>query len=151
VSIAPTGLAPALALPRGRRADAVQQVRAADSAFALLADLQGTGVAFSTYVAPQGVVFAGSELVVGSDAVRALFEAQQRRGMTLNWRPVYADAAESGDLGMSVGESVIMGRTEATGSVFQRFGKYLTIWERQPNGRWRFVVDGGNGSPTPGR
>ena len=36
-------------------------------------------------------------------------------------------------------------------AVVQRFGKYLTIWKRQPNGSWRFVVDGGNLSPTPAR
>jgi ketosteroid isomerase-like protein len=125
-------------------------VREADSAFALAADLQGTGVAFSTFVAPQGVVFAGTEVVSGTEAVRALYDEQQRRGATLNWRPVLADAAESGDLGMTVGEYVFVGKGP-TGAVVQRFGKYLTIWKRQPNGSWRFVVDGGNLSPTPAR
>ena len=143
-------LPPTLALPRGRRAAAVRQVRQADSAFALAADLQGTGIAFAQYVAPQGVVFSGSEIVIGTDAVRALFDEQQRAGGTLNWRPVYADAAESGDLGFTVGEYVFTGRG-ATGTVVQRFGKYLTIWKKQADGEWRFVVDGGNTSPTPNR
>jgi ketosteroid isomerase-like protein len=143
-------LPPTLALPRGRRAAAVREVRQADSAFALAADLQGTGVAFAQYVAPQGVVFSGPEIVIGTDAVRALFEEQQRAGGTLNWRPVYADATESGDLGFTVGEYVFTGRG-ATGTVVQRFGKYLTIWMKQPGGEWRFVVDGGNTSPTPTR
>lgn len=137
-------------LPRGPRADAVRRVREADSAFALAADLQGTGEAFADYVAPQGGVFAGSELVVGMEAVRALYDEQQRAGGTLNWRPVFADAASSGDLGMTVGEYVFTGRG-ANGSVVQRFGKYLTIWKREPNGDWRFVIDGGNQSPTPNR
>ena len=143
-------LPPTIALPRGRRADAVRQVRQADSAFALAADLQGTGVAFAQYVAPQGVVFSGSEIVIGTDAVRALFDEQQRAGGTLNWRPVYADAVTSGDLGFTIGEYVFTGRG-ATGTVVQRFGKYLTIWKKQPDGEWRFVVDGGNTSPTPNR
>jgi ketosteroid isomerase-like protein len=143
-------LPPTLALPRGRRATAVRQVRQADSAFALAADLQGTGVAFAQYVAAQGVVFSGSEIVIGTDAVRALFDEQQRAGGTLNWRPVYADAAESGDLGFSVGDYVFTGRG-TTGTVVQRFGKYLTIWKKQADGDWRFVVDGGNTSPTPNR
>ena len=143
-------LPPTLTLPRGRRFEAVRQVRAADSAFALAADLQGTGIAFASFVAPQGVVFSGSEIVIGTDAVRALYDEQQRAGGTLNWRPVYADAAESGDLGMTVGESVFTGRG-ANGTVVQRFGKYLTIWKKQPGGAWRFVVDGGNASPTPNR
>jgi ketosteroid isomerase-like protein len=143
-------LPPTLVLPRGKRLEAVRQVRAADRAFALAADLQGTGLAFASFVAPQGVVFAGSEIVIGTDAVRALYDEQQRAGGTLNWRPVYADAAESGDLGMTIGESVFTGRG-TSGSVVQRFGKYLTIWKKQPGGEWRFVVDGGNASPTPNR
>lgn len=143
-------LPPAMALPRGRRAEAVRQVRQADSAFALAADLQGTGIAFAQYVAPQGVVFSGSEIVIGTDAVRALFDEQQRAGGTLNWRPVYANAAESGDLGFTVGEYVFTGRG-TTGTVVQRFGKYLTIWKKQEGGDWLFVVDGGNTSPTPNR
>src|SRR5207237_1587977 len=141
---------PSLVIPRGRRADAVRQVRQADSAFALAADLQGTGFAFASFVAPQGIVFSGSEIVIGTDAVRALYDEQQRAGGTLNWRPVFADAVESGDLGWTIGEYVFTGRG-VNGSVVQRFGKYLTIWKKQPNGDWRFVVDGGNQSPTPSR
>jgi len=136
--------------PRGKRAEAARGVRSADSAFALAADLQGTGVAFASYIAPEGVVFSNSEIVIGADAVRALFDEQQRAGGTLNWRPIYADAAESGDLGFTIGESVFTGRG-INGTVVQRFGKYLTIWRKQPDGDWRFVVDGGNASPTPNR
>jgi ketosteroid isomerase-like protein len=135
---------------KGSRADAVRAVRSADSAFALAADLQGTGVAFASYIAPEGVVFVGSEIVIGSDAVRVLYDEQQRAGGTLNWRPIYADAAASGDLGFTIGESVFTGRG-INGTVVQRFGKYLTIWKKQPGGEWRFVVDGGNVSPTPNR
>jgi ketosteroid isomerase-like protein len=145
-----TELPSARELPRGPRADAVRRVRDADSAFALAADLQGTGEAFAAFVAPQGGVFSGSEFVVGMAAVRALYDEQQRAGGTLNWRPVYADAAQSGDLGMTVGEYVFTGRGP-NGTVVQRFGKYLTIWQQQPNGDWRFVIDGGNISPTPNR
>jgi ketosteroid isomerase-like protein len=132
------------------RAEAARRVRSADSAFALAADLQGTGIAFATYAAPQGVVFAGSELVIGGEAMRALYDEQQRAGGTLNWRPVYTNAAGSGDLGFTIGEYVFTGRG-GNGTVVQRFGKYLTIWLLQPDGEWRFVVDGGNASPTPNR
>lgn len=149
-SLPTTELPTSREVPPGPRADAVRRVRAADSAFALAADLQGTGEAFAEFVAPQGGVFAGSELVTGMAAVRALYDEQQRAGGTLNWRPVFADAAASRDLGMTVGEYVFTGRG-GNGSVVQRFGKYLTVWQAQPNGDWRFVIDGGNASPTPNR
>ena len=121
--------------------------RQADSAFALAADLQGTGIAFAQYVAPQGVVFSGSEIVIGTEAVRALFDEQQSAGGTLNWRPVYADAAESGDLGFTVGEYVFTGRG-TTGTVVQRFGKYLTVSKKQAGGEWRSGPTMRSGSAT---
>ena len=36
-----------------------------------------------------------------------------------------------------------------TGAAAQRFGKYLTVWRKEPNGTWKFVVDGGNSRPSP--
>jgi ketosteroid isomerase-like protein len=29
----------------------------------------------------------------------------------------------------------------------QRFSKYLTIWKKQRDGTWRYVVDGGSARP----
>ena len=59
---------------------------------------------------------------------------------------LYAAVAGSRDLGYTIGEYTSTGRGP-TGAAVQRFGKYLTVWKRQPNGSWKFVVDGGNGSP----
>ena len=67
---------------------------------------------------------------------------------------------EGGDLARTIGpndqlravrdyENIVV--KSANGTVVQRFGKYLTIWRKQPGGEWRFVVDGGNLSPTPNR
>jgi ketosteroid isomerase-like protein len=91
------------------------------------------------------VLFAGGELIIGPDQVREFYRAQTP-GSTLNWQPVFADGAESGELAVTVGESVFTGRGP-TGAVVQRFGKYLTVWKRQPDGSWKFLVDGGSASP----
>ncbi len=29
------------------------------------------------------------------------------------------------------------------------YGKYVTIWKKQADGTWKFVVDVGNKSPAP--
>jgi ketosteroid isomerase-like protein len=125
---------------------AARSIAAADSDFADDAALSGTAAAFAHAVATDGVVFGGSEIVVGPTAVKDLFEAQ--RGTSLSWRPIYARAAASGDLGFSIGESVATTRGQS-GAAVQRFGKYLTIWRKEPNGDWKFVVDGGNARPSP--
>lgn len=150
----PGGIAAELTAPRpslmrqhGERGEnAVRRVFATDSLFSIASDRVGTASAFASNVADNGVTFAGTLLLIGPQAVRAQLEAQ--RAGSLTWTPVFADAAESADLGYTVGEYVFTGRG-ASGAVTQRFGKYLSIWRLQSDGKWRFVADGG--SPSPAR
>jgi hypothetical protein len=128
-------------------AAAIGQVWEADSLFSDLADRMGTGFAFSNTVAPYGAVFGSPQLVVGPKAIQE-FYAAQGTGTALTWHPVYASVAGSLDLGFTVGEYSATSRGPS-GAAIQRFGKYLTIWKRQPDGTWKFMIDGGNG--TPGR
>lgn len=148
----PPGIATDLVTPRPslmrqhaeRAENAVRMVWQTDSLFSLAADREGAAAAFAGNVADYGATFAGTLLVVGPQAVRAELEAH--RNGSLTWSPVYADAAESADLGFTVGDYVFTG-PGASGAVTQRFGKYLTIWKLQSDGHWKFVVDGGNASP----
>ena len=134
---------PAPTWPRPR-SETAQRVRAADSLFSDVAYRLGLAVAFSGAIASTGVVFGSPQLVVGPDAVRE-FYAAQGAGTSLSWHPVYAGAAASRDLGFTIGEYVATG-LGPSGAAVQRFGKYLTVWKRQRDGTWRFLVDGG--SPT---
>ncbi|MGH7618733.1 MAG: YybH family protein [Gemmatimonadaceae bacterium] len=126
----------------GTAAETAARVRVVDSLFSDLSDRMGTAFAFTNTVAPDGAVFGGTRLVVGPKAVNELEEAQGR-GTSLTWRPVYALAAASGDLGFTVGEYIATGRSPS-GAAVQRFGKYLTVWQRQPDGTWKFVIQAQN-------
>ena len=127
-------------------AQARGQVYAADSAFADLGYRMGTAFAFSNTVAPDGVVFGNPQLVIGPRAIDDFLSA---RGVesSLSWHPVFAAVAGSRDLGYTIGEYTSTGRGP-TGAAVQHFGKYLTVWKRQAKGVWKFMVDGGNGSPA---
>jgi ketosteroid isomerase-like protein len=125
---------------------ATMAIAASDSDFADDAALGGVGAAFANAAANDAVIFGGPEIVFGPSAIRDMLDEQ--RGTSLSWHPVYARAAETGDLGFSVGESVATSRGQS-GAAVQRFGKYLTIWRKEPNGDWKFVVDGGNARPSP--
>lgn len=118
----------------------------ADSDFAEAARMFGTAAAFSDAVAEDGVIFGGSEIVVGPRAVREYFDS--RRGVSLTWRPTFGVIAASGDLGFTIGESVSTSRGPS-GAAGQRFGKYLTVWRKEQKGGWKFAVDGGNSRPSP--
>ena len=121
------------------------KVRAADSLFSDLSDRMGAGYAFSNTIAPLGVLFGSPRLVVGPDATRELYAARGN-GTALTWHPVFAWVTTPEDLGFTVGEYIATLRGPS-GAAVQRFGKYLTVWQRQSDGTWKFVADGGN--PTP--
>lgn len=111
-----------------------------DSAFSDLADRAGIAAAFSSNVAPEGVVLSGADIVTGPRDVRE-FYATGPSGNTLTWRPLDAFVAGSEDLGYTIGEYVATGRGPS-GAAVQSFGKYITVWKKQPNDGWKFVVDG---------
>ena len=136
--------------PRVAKGDAEERarLRAADSLFSDLSYRMGVAFAFSNTVAPGGIVFGDPQLVIGSDAIAEYFNARAAQS-SLVWQPVFAWVAASRDLGFTVGESTSTGRG-ASGAAVQRLGKYLTIWSRQSDGTWKFVVDGGNSGPQRG-
>jgi ketosteroid isomerase-like protein len=143
--VLPEDLIRRLGQPSARAAELIAKLRTTDSAFSDLADRMGLAEAFSTYVAPDGAIFNGSELVIGPRALRDFFTATNG-GLALTWQPMFAGIAESEDLGFTVGDYVATLRGPS-GAAVQRFGKYLTVWKRQRDGSWKFVIDGGSASP----
>lgn len=127
----------------------LEDLRRTDAMFSAAGSREGVAAAFGAWAAPDAILFAGSEVVSGPAAIREYFASTM--GSSLAWQPVHAGVASSGDLGFTVGDWVSTGR-RPNGAIFQRFGKYLTIWRKQGDGggSWRFVIDGGNGSPPPG-
>lgn len=113
------------------------EVAAAERAFAALALEVGTNESFRTYAAPDGIVF-------GPDPVNAqasLAGQPSPKGPPfLKWWPVWAGVAASGDLGFTTGPATMGDRP---------IGYYFTVWKKQPDGSWRWVLDHGSG-PTSG-
>jgi ketosteroid isomerase-like protein len=136
------------AFPRfeGPRAAALRSMVAADSAFADRTSAYGLASAARTAVAEDGILLAASQLIVGPRAAFAYFES--RRDLSLSWSPRDGYVAGSGDLGLTVGDQLATSRG-ATGAVAQHFTKYLTVWRRDPVGRWRVVASGFNARPSP--
>lgn len=66
----------------------------------------------------------------------------------LNWTPLRAEVAKSGDLGWTTG-SYEFSVTNAAGRTMTRRGKYVTIWRKETNGQWKAVLDGGSPDAPP--
>jgi ketosteroid isomerase-like protein len=115
-----------------------------DLAFSQTAANVGLAEAFFEYLAEDAVWLPnGSEPVLGREAVR---DRLREAGRTqLVWEPQFADVARSGELGYTWGLYESRARGE-DGRERVSQGKYTTIWRRQPDGRWRAVLDTGNPS-----
>ena len=92
-------------------------------------------VAFLANCAPAAFVVEDGKLA-NAQAVWLDRPAQPARQLT--WYPVLADVAQSGDLGYTTGPWTMLqnGQPQAT-------GEYVTVWRKQPDGQWKFVVDMG--------
>jgi len=142
---ASSGVVDDVPMPRAR--GALEQVRAADSAFSALAQLVGPGRAFGDFAADNAQIFsAPGEFITGPRAISESFGPPGASG-ALVWHPVAGEVAQSGDLGFTVGNAVFTGQREDGGQLV-RHSKYLTVWKKQRDGGWRYVVDGGSARPN---
>jgi len=134
-----------------RQRNALEAIRAADTDFSRDATKFGTGEAFGRYAAQDAQIFSGpGEFITGPSAITESFGPPSRKS-SLVWHPVEGEMAKSGDLGFTVGNAVFNGERE-DGQLIVRYSKYLTVWKRQRDGSWRYVVDGGSARPaTVGR
>lgn len=113
---------------------------AADDAFHA-ASLTRKGQAWKEFADADATV-AGAR---GRDAIGALYDTiYGRPGFRLDWHPTYAKAI--GDIVITSGPYERHVRSEA-GEDKRSTGTYVTVWQRQKDGGWRFVWDGGTPDP----
>jgi ketosteroid isomerase-like protein len=114
--------------------DPVDEVIAVERAFADDTRRIGFKRGFLAYVAPDGFLFQPTP-TLARPGLEALPESPAP-GPPLFWWPQFAGASISGDLGFTTGGATIPVR-------------YFTVWQRQPDGSWRWIYDGGPGLDAP--
>lgn len=116
------------------------QLMQADRDFSALSVKEGMYKAFLEYVADSGVMLRDNSFpLAGRQAIADLFAGRSDTSFTLTWDPVYEKIALSGELGYTYG--YFTRRVKATGE--ENRGTYLTIWQKQNDGKWKFVMDTG--------
>jgi ketosteroid isomerase-like protein len=119
------------------------QIADADRAFAAMSVAQGTGPAFPAFADEDAVAVSGP-IIYGHDAIAASHAGDPPPSeLLVDWAPVDSGASFTGDLGWSIG---VASFTDATGVAYSH---YLTVWERQPDQAWKWIVDMGNPAPAP--
>lgn len=113
--------------------------------FAKLSQIKGVSAAFSAYFAEDSILLPhNGNPVSGKDAIVKYLGD----GFTLAWKPLRAEVAKSGDIGYTYGTAETRW-IDKDGKPQVRYGKYMSVWRKQPDGAWKVIVDMGNDSPAP--
>ena len=87
------------------------------------------------------VAMAGAPLLGGKAAIREMVTSSfALPGFRITWIPERAVVAASGDLGYTTGTNEVS-VPDSAGRVTRMTGRYLAVWRREADGRWRNVED----------
>ena len=104
-----------------------------EQAFSKMAEEKNTRDAFLAFIADDGLLFRPG----ASD-----------KNPLLAWQPAFAGMSVSGDLGFTTGPWEFKAdRSDQTPS---GYGDFVTVWKKQADGTWKFVVDLGISHPQSG-
>ena len=112
----------------------------ADNAFSNLSGEKGMKNAFLEYIDSNGVLLRPNVIpIAGADAVDYIIGLKDE-GYTMTWKPNNAVVAVSGELGYTYGSYILQPASKDT--VF--YGTYVSIWKKQDDGKWKFILQSGN-------
>jgi hypothetical protein len=115
----------------------------AEHAFAQYSIDHGMKDAFINFAAPDGVLFRRGPV----NAIETWKSRNPAPTGLLTWWPSYADVSAAGDMGWTTGPYEF--REKPTDEKPADTGHFFTVWRRQPDGTFRFVVDLGIEHPAP--
>ncbi|MDO6416582.1 hypothetical protein Q4F19_19520 [Sphingomonas sp. BIUV-7] len=124
-----------IALALAAAVAASQPVEQAERAFAATAQTEGQWTAFRRFMAPGARILTDGP----TDAAKFLAPLKDPR-VALMWWPARTVTACDGSLAFSTGPW-----RSARGH-----GRFLTIWQRQPDGAWKWLYDGGGADDAGG-
>jgi ketosteroid isomerase-like protein len=108
-----------------------------DEAFSEMSRKTGMKKAFIEYIDNEGILLRPNHPpIAGADAIEFLSQINDS-SYTLTWTPGGGEIAASANLGYTYG----IYKLEMKDTVLR--GTYVSIWKKQKDGKWKFVLDTG--------
>lgn len=122
------------------REKAMDEMVETDRSFSDSSAKLGMKKAFLEFLADDAVLLRPGYLpIVEGDAIKFL-SAQEDTSFTMTWKPMGGQISKSFDLGYTYGVYEV----KLNGKDTSLKGTYLSIWQKQEDGKWKFVLDTGN-------
>ncbi|MEJ2613352.1 MAG: DUF4440 domain-containing protein [Ignavibacteriaceae bacterium] len=107
---------------------------------------EGIAAAFTAYADEDVILMRDKQFPIsGIKELKEYYSKIKKGNAKLEWSPVKAEISKSGELGYTFG-NWIYSTKDSKDTVY---GNYVTIWKKQKDGGWKFVLDGGNTTPPP--
>ena len=129
----------------GNLSPALRSLVDTERSFAKRCGEVGVRASFLQFFADDAIAFS-PEPVRYKEAVKDLPPPADPLAVRLEWEPQEGSVASSADLGYDTGPSVLTNKS-ATDKP-KRFGQFLSVWKRQPDGSWKVAVDIGISTPA---
>jgi ketosteroid isomerase-like protein len=115
-----------------------------EQAFSKAAEVQGTREAFVAFIADDGILYRPGA-VNGKQWMKEHPLPPSPTRDLLAWQPIFARVSSTRDLGYTTGPWEYKGNIKDEKP--SRFGNFVTVWKRQADESWKFVVDLGISHP----
>lgn len=126
-----------------------QELINVDNQFSKLSEVRGVNEAFLYYLADDAVLLRSNSFpIIGKEIIKERFFSRPDSGYTLTWKCLYADIAQSGELGYTFGIYEFKA-LDAQGNPIIGNGTYLSIWKKDQFGNWKLILDTGNEGLEP--
>jgi len=122
--------------------DKVSELVSAENYFSAMVKKKGIKKAFLSVSDDNTIIFRP-----GPVSVKNYFKDKSDSG-SLNWQPIFARIAKSGDWGFTTGPYTYK---ETDSSTVTHYGEYLSVWKKNTKGVWKLALDAGTPHPKPKR
>jgi len=136
--------------PPDTRAADERAVREADAAWSKAVAAKDVEGSVSFFAEDAVALQPNVPMLTGKESIRKwVSEHMASPGYSGSWQASKVEASRGGDLAYTVGtyESAL---NDPKGKPVTDRGKYVTVWKKQPDGKWKAVADIGNSDlPAP--
>src|SRR5262245_7662597 len=126
---------------------ALKEMVETEQAFSRSAEVKNARYAFMEFIADDGLLFRPNA-VNGKKWMNEHPVPPSDKHPLLAWQPIFAQMAAAGDLGFTTGPWEF--KADINDAKPAGYGHFVTLWKKQPDGKWRFVLDLGISHPESG-
>jgi ketosteroid isomerase-like protein len=116
------------------------EIESVEAAFAASVAEHGIHQGFLEFAADDAILIRNSRATEGKAAIGTRFAQSSDAGQKLTWSPRKIEVARSGELAYSFGDFVFIS-LDSIGQADTLNGNFCTIWKKQTDGTWKYVVD----------